>query len=230
MKITHSLRVAENCKHIAIGIGLSGTLIYEATIMGLFHDIGRFRQLRDYGTFSDNQSLNHAELGASILESEDFLDGFGSDTKAKIIKGVRLHNLRELPDSLSSDELVFAQIIRDADKLDIYDVLYVAWKTGELERHPELMFGIPLEGLLDPMAVEQIKRKEIISYSNMKSLPDFFLTQLSWVYDINFPATYKIIKERNIIANILEVLKDQPGIEDIVAEAQLRIDSYISEN
>ena len=36
-------------------------------LTGLLHDVGRFEQLRRYGTFIDAQSIDHAEFGADRL-------------------------------------------------------------------------------------------------------------------------------------------------------------------
>lgn len=33
----------------------------------MLHDIGRFEQIRCFGTFNDGMSVDHAELGADIL-------------------------------------------------------------------------------------------------------------------------------------------------------------------
>ena len=37
-----------------------------AEIMGLFHDVGRFRQYSIYKTFNDAQSEDHADLGLKV--------------------------------------------------------------------------------------------------------------------------------------------------------------------
>lgn len=223
MKVEHSFHVADDCRAIAGELGLSGREVHESAVMGLFHDIGRFQQLAVYGTFSDSKSVNHAELGASILEEENILGTLGADVANRLIQAIRLHNVLCLPEGLDKDTLMFARIVRDADKLDICDILFSAWKNKELEKYPEIMFGIALEGPVTREAVDQIRRKETISFRHLRNLPDFFLTQLSWVYDINCAPAFALIAKRGIVANITEALSGQDGIADILNDA----DEYV---
>ena len=61
LKVKHILRVAEVSKIIATKLNLTENQIRLAELIGLFHDIGRFEQVRLYDTFSDKDSgLDHA--------------------------------------------------------------------------------------------------------------------------------------------------------------------------
>ena len=42
-------------------------------LIGLLHDIGRFEQVKVYDTFSDIDSIDHADYGVEILG--DYIDG-----------------------------------------------------------------------------------------------------------------------------------------------------------
>ena len=67
LKIDHTYRVAGFCQRIARSLELSHEDIDLAWFCGLLHDVGRFEQLRNYGTFIDAQSIDHALYGAEIL-------------------------------------------------------------------------------------------------------------------------------------------------------------------
>ena len=51
LKIEHTFRVAYLCGRIAGSLGMTGGLLDLAWFLGLLHDIGRFEQVRRYGTF-----------------------------------------------------------------------------------------------------------------------------------------------------------------------------------
>lgn len=70
LKIEHSKRVAGLCERIAENNGLKQDDLDLAWTIGLLHDMGRFEQLRRWGTFSDARSTNHAKLGAEVLFSQ----------------------------------------------------------------------------------------------------------------------------------------------------------------
>lgn len=122
LKIDHIQRVAEISKKIAINLKLNDEQIKLAEVIGIFHDIGRFKQVEMYNTFSDKDSINHGELGVKVLYEDNLIQKFKIDEKYnRIIKCAILnHNRAKIEDNLTDEELLFSKIIRDADKLDIY--------------------------------------------------------------------------------------------------------------
>ena len=65
LKINHTYRVADLCERIARTVPGADTDL--AWLMGMLHDIGRFEQVRRYGTFMDAKSVDHAAFGADLL-------------------------------------------------------------------------------------------------------------------------------------------------------------------
>lgn len=137
LKIEHILRVANYSKQIATNLKLNEEQIQLAELIGIFHDIGRFKQVEKYHTFSDRDSgVNHAEYSIKVLYEDNLIEKFKVDDKYNHIikKAVLNHNKSEIETGLNEDELLFAKIIRDADKLDIithaiteYDFESVFW-------------------------------------------------------------------------------------------------------
>lgn len=74
LKVAHTLRVAALCDRIARASGFTDAGCDLAWLCGLLHDLGRFEQLRRWGTFRDAQSARHASLGAAILFGTSYLD------------------------------------------------------------------------------------------------------------------------------------------------------------
>ncbi len=80
--------------------------------LGLLHDIGRFQQLTQYGTFKDAESVDHAELGADILFKDGLIHSFPSfsvpeltDDRLIAETAIRLHNKLALPGNLDEKRL-----------------------------------------------------------------------------------------------------------------------------
>ncbi|MFR9232841.1 MAG: HD domain-containing protein [Eisenbergiella massiliensis] len=63
LKIEHTFRVAVLCEKIAASLGMAEDERDLAWFTGLLHDVGRFEQLRNYGTFIDAESIDHAMYG-----------------------------------------------------------------------------------------------------------------------------------------------------------------------
>lgn len=89
----------------------------------MLHDIGRYEQLKVYGTFSDAKSIDHAELSYQIVKMHEWLADINQDDKDIVLNTVRFHNKRDLPVGLNDDCLLVSKALRDADKIDILKVI-----------------------------------------------------------------------------------------------------------
>jgi hypothetical protein len=138
----------------------AGELLVAKTI-ALFHDIGRFYQFSHYKTFSDFASENHAKLSIKILEEEKILDTIPEQEKKLILKAISYHNVYKLPVKESKACLMFSQLIRDADKIDIFKVLTDYYVNIEKSDNPALEHHLPDDGTYNPLIVE-----DILNYRN----------------------------------------------------------------
>jgi putative nucleotidyltransferase with HDIG domain len=124
LKIEHTYRVAKLCVQIAESLNLTEEDIELSWLIGMLHDIGRFEQLENYGTFIDAKSINHAQYGADILFEKQLIREFieGSSYDDIIQAAIWYHNVYKLPDNLDERTKLFCNLIRDADKIDILKV------------------------------------------------------------------------------------------------------------
>lgn len=127
-KIEHTFRVAALSERYAQALGMGSDDAAWAWFFGLLHDIGRFEQVRRFGTFVDSQSVDHAELGADILFGDGLIEAFSVEEPAQAWMAmaeqvIRLHNKLTLPEALDERTRRFAEILRDADKTDIFRVI-----------------------------------------------------------------------------------------------------------
>ena len=131
VKIAHTCRVAGISERIAGSI--SAADVDFAWLIGLLHDIGRFEQIARYGTLKDALSVDHAELGADILFHDNLFGAFVSQgelkpdefkkVKAVAETAIRLHNKLRIPENMETHIKMYTNILRDADKADIFRVL-----------------------------------------------------------------------------------------------------------
>ena len=103
VKKEHSLRVAEIAYTLSEKQKFSETDQYLAYIIGLFHDIGRFKQLIEYNTFHDAKSIDHADFGVDVLKDEGLLNGLTDEQIEIVFIAIQYHNKRELPKEINSD-------------------------------------------------------------------------------------------------------------------------------
>ena len=211
IKIGHILRVAENAKKIAQSLNLAKEDIEIAELIGLLHDIGRFEQIRLYNTFLDHDSINHAEFGVKLLFEDGLIRKFiETDNYDNIIKfAVLNHNRINIQEGLTDKEYLHAQIIRDADKTDIYTVLILDKK--------ETIWG--KEDLSDEKISDDVYRQfleeKLINYTTVKTPVDLLVCHFKYIYDLNFRESKQIIKQNRYIDKLYErfTFKDETTLK-----------------
>jgi hypothetical protein len=206
LKLEHTIRVAADARAIAAGMDWPDEEVCLAEAVGLFHDIARFPQFQQYRSFSDADTVDHGDLGFQTLEKEGLLDGVATEPRALILHSVQYHNKRDLPRMLTAHEEKHLRLIRDADRLDIFFIGWHTIKTGHIHDHPEIIMNIDFKGPPTPAVLEQFERGDKIDYRDMNSMADRFVLQLSWIHDMSYDSTKRLVRERGILEKFIDVL------------------------
>ena len=221
LKINHTLRVVDLCEYLAKKIKLDKEKIELAKVIGLLHDIGRFEQWKNYQTFKDMDSIDHADLGVEILKKDDYLRKFMKDKRYDtiILDSIKYHNKYIIPNNLDEETLLFTKIIRDADKLDIL-YLYID-KEIDLELD---------EKEFSPNVYEKLLRGETMNRKEIKTKTDRLSVSLGFVYDINFKESFKFLKEKKYYDKIIKIYQDKTKNEKLKEQLDIikkEINHYI---
>ena len=200
LKINHTYRVEKNSKIIAESLNLDEENVLLAALIGLLHDIGRFEQIRKYNSYSDSKTEDHASLGVKVLKDNNFISEFAEEKYWNtIFNSVENHNKYSIDSSLNEYDTMHSKIVRDADKIDILN-LYI----NELKKEKR-----KLGNCFNPKLIEDLKDKKIIKKEDRTNPGDEFLLSLAFVYDFNFKISYEIIKEKNYINILIDVMKEK---------------------
>ena len=204
----HALQVCENSDRISVEESLDTDAMMLGQVISLLHDIGRFEQYHQYKTFVDGVSVNHAELGAMIIEETDVLAPLFPHERSIATKVIEMHNVFQVPEDLPQETKFFLRLLRDADKLHIWHFYIELFKRPEGIRSASWRLGLPDGSSCSPGIFERILNGEMVNRSQVKSLYDFKLMLLSWVYDLSFPASFRILAERDYISGVCETLRE----------------------
>jgi len=221
LKEQHTFNVCRNITEISKSLNLIEEEINLAESVALFHDIGRFPQLKKYKTFRDSISVNHGLLGADVLLESNILSMLPKRESEIIIRSVKYHNALKIPNLKDEKSLFFLKLIRDADKLDIWRI-FLEYFNDKKDMGSAAGLDLPdtqeyTGGLLD-----NIYKKEIISLSKIANLNDFKILQISWVFDLNFRISFELFQKRDYI----KLLSTVPPTAEII-EASAFIKEYI---
>ena len=197
-KYWHSVRVSNNALEIADAINLNDKDKRLASFIGLTHDIGRFLQWDIYETFKDTENVDHASLSVQVLFGSIANTGFViNDADVKIIRtAISNHNKYKIQDNITERELLFAKIIRDADKLDL---LYLLGSDDTLvdEDNSEVTNVVH----------DAFFKGKGINAKYCNTLTDKILLKMAFIFDLNFLKSFNIIKENKLLDKFYNNLK-----------------------
>ena len=225
LKQEHTRNVCRDALLIAHGMGPRFEMLAE--VAALCHDLGRFPQFRDYHTFKDSDSLNHAHLSAQVIKQHHLLDFLPEDERGCVEVAVRIHNAFLVPEGLPAVTENLLRLLRDADKLDIWRVFIEYFNTPEAERASGAGLGFTdLPGCsAEPLAA--VATGKMVQLSTLKSLNDFKLLQVSWIYDINYPATLRLIRQRSVLEQFRAMLPQDGMVLDVLAQVEHYLDEKL---
>ena len=204
-KVEHTLRVAENCERIAASLGMNSEDVTFAWFLGMLHDIGRFEQVRRFGTFIDSVSVDHAEFGADLLFHEKLMDSFPAESLREddlrlLETAIRLHNKLTLPENLDERTRRFCEIIRDADKADIFRV--VAELPFE-ERIGSSRGLIQEEGEASGAVMDCVLEHRCVPRAIRKNRFEGHISHCCFAFELVFPETRRIVREQGFLNRLL---------------------------
>lgn len=230
IKREHSHRVAE------IALSLSDRLQWTkeeqktAFLIGLLHDIGRFRQLFEFDTFSDEKSINHAEVAVDILKEQNPFDILKVENKELLFAAILNHNKLKIQEGLTAHEFLHAKLIRDADKLDIYKVLTEYYSKRNGSANHTLTWELKKGTVVSPIVAKEVLSGKLVSKKNVLSEMDVKIMQLSWVYDLNFRPTVEYLVKKRYLESIYNSLPKNDIVIEIYRKIKVFTENRIMAN
>jgi hypothetical protein len=209
-------------------LGLDPRKASLAEAIALFHDVGRFPQYHRYKTFRDDLSTNHAALGASVLMKENVLRNLPQQERDLIVHAVTLHHALAVPEGLNEETLLFLRMVRDADKLDIWRVFTDYYAQRNEDRANAAALGLPDTPEYSHEALASLRKRALVLLKSLKTLNDFKLLQLAWIFDLNFARSLELVRERSIIDGIANTLPQNEDMALAVDSVRDYVDNKLS--
>lgn len=214
-KYFHSISVMDKAGQLAKSINLSEKDTNLAVLIGLLHDYARFEQWKNYHTYSDIKTVDHGDLGVEILFDQGEIKKYTDDEEQYEIikKAIKYHNKYAVPEEFDEREKLFCNLIRDADKLDIFEI-----KIRE-------KFYQDIDEPIAETSTEDFFANRLVRRTAFNNKNDEILIDLAWIYDLNFNFSMKYVYEQNIIKKIYDFVNNKEKFEKYFTY----IESYIKE-
>lgn len=193
LKIIHTYEVIKCSDYLCDHLGLSEEDKQLAQLIAVLHDIGRFEQWKQYQSFADHKTIDHALFSSELLFEQGLIREFIDDRQYDIIikHAIEQHNKYKVDEGFDERTLLFIHLIRDADKLDNF-------RVKETEKIEDILFATTKEvnaSLISPRVYEQMVRQELVYAPNRHTLLDMWLSYIAFIYDLHFDVSLRYIKE-----------------------------------
>ncbi len=227
LKIEHTYQVAGLCERIAREVSGKEEDIELAWLCGLLHDVGRFEQLRVYGTFQDAVSVDHAAYGADILFVEGRIRDYVQDATEDglIEQAIRLHNVYRMPPDLPERVLLFANILRDADKIDIM--------RANVKFPFEEIYNVTTEELMQAQlseeALENFRNRRTSLRKPGDTVLNSLVNQISFAFELNYPISLQIMADQGYLDKLLAFSSENPVTIEQMKVVRQEMETFLKE-
>lgn len=198
-KLAHTYRVRDNIVRISNSLNLSEHDRKIAELIGLFHDIGRFKQYIEYKSYDDKKTVNHAIFSANIIKDDNVIKDISKEDFDVIYKAIYYHNVYKvdkIEEKLTDKEIYFLNMIRDADRLDIY--MGMARLVPKMSKEERYIWYNEREdsGEISDLIYNEVLANISPDMKDCKTVVESQFARMSWIFeDFTFREALSIIIE-----------------------------------
>ncbi len=220
----HSLRVAKITNMLANIVLQVQEEKYLAELIALVHDLGKADMIVKRTESPTNILRDHAITSVSLIQGMAFFQKLPEEAQTIVLKSVENHNKIKLPKSDNEQQAQFARLLRDADKLDIYESSYKFFKE-RFGTQPLVTLDLLNHSDVSASILKAIAAGKSADLDDMKTMNDYKLVLMAMAFDLNFKISFKIMSEKQYVQKIYETLPKRDQIIDAYRTIKLFVEN-----
>ena len=185
------------------------------------------RRYTIYHTFNDFVSENHARLGLRQMAIHRVLSACTTVEKRLITRAIAYHNAATLPANEDDKTSFFMRLLRDADKLDIWKLFIDYYNERKKKHSAAIELDLPNDPICSKRVIDSLHQHRFARMQDLKTLNDFKLLQISWVFDLNFVPSFQTVQNRKYIEKLEATLPQSKEIKEAVQHAHEHVNSFL---
>lgn len=201
-KREHTIRVTQNAIWIANDYQLDDETKLIIELSAILHDVGRFEEWKKFHSYAKT-GFDHPREGAKMLEN-GLIKEMIPETRQYddiIILAVREHGALKIVDGLSERDKLICEIIRDADRIDIF------YQISQ-EEHFDRMYNYPLgERRISEYVREKFINGEPIPKAEIKSKLDVLTLEFDLIKQLTTDGAKRYVKEMDLPNKMVDIFK-----------------------
>lgn len=185
-KYHHTYRVMNKIEKLGHLLHLNQEEMELAKMIAIFHDLGRFHQLKQTKHYDDLKTdFDHAKESILILEENDWFrnEAISEEVKEIISFAILNHNQYEIEKTTNETSYYFAKLLRDADKLVIMTEMNLELKDSSISKE----------------VLQEFQKEMLIHRQNIQTPLDDILGYLAFLFDLNFKEAIVLLEQEKIL-------------------------------
>lgn len=208
LKLKHTFQVLANARRIAAEENFSASIVRVCALSALYHDLARFDQYLQYGTFKDTQSRNHGLWAVTLVRQLGLLNEETPEIRRRTLTAIAVHNKLDVPPHLDGADTALANALRDADKLDILRVMD-EHLSGPGPYNPTVVLSLPCDRhLYSEKTINCALMHKPAAYGDLRSVNDFRLLLGTWIFAMNFASSRRMFRQCGHAQRLLDPLPE----------------------
>ena len=220
----HALRVVANSLILSKFVLSSEEDFRIAELIALFHDLGRATLIVQGTESPTNISRDHAALSVKLIQQMEFYSKLSNEAQLVVVKAMDSHNKLKLPKLDNEQVTLFARLLRDADKLDVFESSYRFFKDKQGVQ-PMMTFDLVNTADVSEKILRSVIAGKPALAEDMRTMNDYKLLLLSMAFDLNFKYTYRLLSEKQYVQKIYETLPKRDLIIDAYRGIKLFVEN-----
>jgi len=137
-----------------------------------------------------------------------------SEDRTAIACAVEFHNKKtaDLPKDLPEASLFHLLVVRDADKIDILELVLTSVARDGFRDLPDMLPSIGPDRRITPAVLDEVLTTQTVSVINLRTVDDYLVMLASWFYDLHFEPARELAAQRRLFDRIRRQLPSLPAL------------------
>lgn len=227
LKREHINRVVGFTEVLTRSLELEPDVVMAAQLAALLHDIGRFEQYKQFQTFNDSISFDHAEKAVELIDNNKWLANLPDEVQQVIIKAIKYHNKISTPKNEDEQSSLLIKVLRDADKIDILDIAVKEFSLPVKDQNHSFALELEKKPSFSKKITNAIIAGKNADKKELKTVNDFKLMLMSYVFDINFKPSYALINKRQYLKQLFDTLPKSDDIFEVYRKTKIHVENQL---
>jgi hypothetical protein len=227
LKREHISRVIGYTEVLTRDLAADNDLMLSAQLTAILHDIGRFEQFTQFKTFNDALSFDHAEKAVQLIEEKGWLNDLGAEIQNMIKKAVLFHNKITIPKGEDAQVVLLSKIIRDADKIDIFDIAVKEFALTNSKKNQFFSYELANKPTFTKNVAKAIIDGRLADKKDLHNINDFKLMIMGFIFDVNFKKSYTIISQRQYLKQLFDTLPKSDEIFEVYRVTKIHVENKL---